>query len=250
MFETSVVQARAKAAARRPLLFSLSIGAHAAAVIGVVTMSVAGVTLPDRAPNQLRVPVFFHLPPMLGDGGTPKRSPAGAPPPPQKRPAAPSTAVAPRTLPEHVAEVASTQSTSSDTGPATGDSTNTGPAGTPGVPWGTKDGVIPDGPPATSDEPAKIYQLSGDVKAPVVLHRVMPPYPEIARRMGLNGFVIVECIIDRSGQVRDARVVRSSFAAFEQPALDAIHQWKFAPGSLNGAPVNVQFDLTVTFQVR
>ena len=45
-------------------------------------------------------------------------------------------------------------------------------------------------------------------------------------------------------------MVRSSFAAFEQPALDAIHQWQFAPGSLNGAPVNVQFDLTVTFQVR
>src|SRR5436305_13323031 len=119
MFETSVVQARAKAAARRPLLFSLSIGAHAAAVIGIVTMSVAGVTLPDRAPNQLRVPVLFHLPPMLGDGGTPKRAPAAAPPPQaQKRPAAPAMVVAPNMVPEHVTEVASTTpSTSADTGP-------------------------------------------------------------------------------------------------------------------------------------
>jgi protein TonB len=254
MFETSVVQARVKAVARRPLLFSMSIGAHAAALVGVVTMSIAGVTLPTSAPNQLRIPVIASLPPMLGDGGTPKRAPAATPPAQQpKRQTAPPAVTAPNVVPSAVPQVASAQtSTATDIGPATGSGgSDTGPAGTPGVPWGSPQGVLPDGPPATAEAPAaKIYQVVGDVKAPVVLKRVAPTYPEMARRARLNGFVILECIIDQNGRIRDARVLRSSSLAFEQPALDAIQKWEFSPGSLDGKPVNVQFDLTVNFRVN
>jgi protein TonB len=253
MFETSVVQARAKAAARRPLLFSMSIGAHAAALVAAVTMSIAGVTLPANAPNQLRIPVIASLPPMLGDGGTPKRAPAATPPAQQpKRQTAPATPAAPNLVPDTVPQVASAQtSTATGIGPATGSGTDTGPIGTPGVPWGSRVGVVTDGPPATAEAPeAKIYQVAGDVKAPVVLSRVTPKYPEMARRARLNGFVVLECIIDENGRIRDARVLRSSFLAFEQPALDAIQKWEFAPGTLGGKPVNVQFDLTVNFHVN
>jgi len=251
MFETSVVQARAKAAARHPLLFSLSIGAHAAAVVGIVTMSVAGVTLPDHAPNQLRIPIIASLPPMLGNGGAPKRAPAAAPPPQApKRTAAPATVVAPAQVPDQVPQVATTQATSTDLGP-TGNSTSDDTSG-PGVPWGNKDiGVGTDGPPATDTAPAaKIYTVGSDVKAPKIIHRVDPQYPELGRRMRLNGLVILECIIDDTGHIRDVHILRASHAVFEQPALDAIRQWQFAPGTMNGVPVNVQFNLTVTFHLN
>src|SRR5206468_193559 len=122
MFETSVVQARAKAAARRPLLFSLSIGAHATAVIGIVTMSVAGVTLPDRAPNQLRIPIIASLPAMFGDEGKPKKAQVLQPAQPPKRAATTSAVVAPTLVPEHVTQLASTPSSTTDAGPSTGDS--------------------------------------------------------------------------------------------------------------------------------
>lgn len=249
MFETSVVRARVQATARRPLLLSLSIGAHAAVVIGAVVASVATVSLPKHAPNQVTIPVFMHLPVMQGDGGAQKKTPAAAPPQTVKRQAAPSTVVAPSVVPDQVTPVA-TQATTADLGPI-GDATGptTGDKSGPGVPWGTPDGVLPDGPPATG-APPKIYTVTGDVKAPVVLRRVSPPYPEMPRRMGLNGFVILECIIDQTGHIRDAHVVRSSFAAFEQPALNAVYQWHFAPGTLGGRPVDVQFDLKVTFQVN
>ncbi len=249
MFETSVVQARVKATARRPLLLSLSIGAHAAVVIGAVAASVATVSLPKHAPNQVTIPVFMHLPPMLGDGGAQKKTPAATPPQAVKRQVAPSTVVAPNVVPDQVTPV-TTQATAADVGPA-GDTTGptTGDATGPGVPWGTKDGVVDNSPPTTAPPP-KIYTVTGDVKPPVVLRRVSPPYPEVARRMRLNGFVILECIIDQTGHIRDAHVVRSSFAAFEQPALDAVYQWQFAPGTLGGRPVDVQFDLKVTFQVN
>ena len=86
------------------------------------------------------------------------------------------------------------------------------------------------------------------MKAPIVIHRVLPEYPRVAMIARKNGWVIVECIIDRSGHIRDQ--VGSSFAAFEQPALQAVQQWVFSPGTLRGAPVDTIFNLTVTFQLR
>jgi len=249
MFETSVLRARAQSADRRAILLSLSIGGHALVVIGVIAASVATVSLPRHAPNQFSIPMFtipVEIQPKLGDGGVKKTllSPA-----PVKRPAAPSMVSAPSVVPDVVAPVTA-QATTADVGPV-GNNT-AGPASDdsgPGVPWGSKDGVLVDGPPATG-APPKIYTVSGDVKAPVVIRRVTPPYPPTAQRMRLNGFVILQCIIDQSGQIRDAHVVKSSFGAFEQPALDAVQQWQFRPGTLNGQPVDVIFDLKVTFEIR
>ena len=120
-----------------------------------------------------------------------------------------------------------------------------------GVPWGVKDS-IGDGPPITNAAPPDTdvpLPVSGDVKAPVVMHRVTPPYPRAALAARMNGQVIVECIIDKTGRVRDARVVRSSSTLFEQAAIDAVLQWQFAPGSLHGKAIDTIFDLTVTFKV-
>jgi TonB family protein len=253
MFETSVVQARAKAAARRPLLLSVSITAHAAVITAVVATSLATVSLPKRAPNQVTIPVFDRLPPMQGDNGgqqqQQKKTPAVTPPQTVKRETAPpATPAAPQVVPDHV-EPLQTADTGPASDPGPGPGSNT--PGTPGVPWGKPGGLDTDGPPAKADVPeAKIYTVSGDVKSPRVLRRVSPPYPEVARRMRLNGTVILECIIDQSGHIRDAKVLQSSFAAFEQPALDAIRQWEFAPGTLNGQPVNVQFNLTISFHLN
>jgi len=245
MFETSVVQARARAAARRPLLLSISIAVHAAAIAGVIAASVATVKVPERAPRQMTF-LAVTLPPKLGDDGqTQQRKPAATQPQTERRAPATATVATPNTIPNTV-----TPMTAADTGPITGDAS--GPpatAGTPGVPWGTPDGFDINGPPAVV-APPKIYTVAEGIKPPVVIHRVTPPYPELARRMHLGGFVVVECIIDQSGHVRDARVLTSSNAVFEQPALDAVRQWQFAPGMLNGAPVDVQFDLTVTFHLN
>jgi len=98
-------------------------------------------------------------------------------------------------------------------------------------------------------EPDVPLPVGGDVKAPVVLRRVQPFYPKLALTARMNGSVIVECIIDKTGRVRDERVLRSTSTLFDQSALDAVQQWQFAPGSLHGKAVDTIFDLTVTFRV-
>jgi protein TonB len=92
-------------------------------------------------------------------------------------------------------------------------------------------------------------RIVGDVKAPVVIRRVQPLYPKLAINVRMNGTVIVECIIDKTGRVREAHVLRSTSTMFDQSALDAVQQWLFAPGSLHGQAVDTIFDLTVTFRV-
>ena len=247
MFETSVVRVQARAADRRLGLLTVSVVAHTAIIVAIVAAGLASVKMPNQAPMQMTIPVFSHIPPALG---TPNARPAVKPPTPQQpqtqRAPVPQTVVAPSTIPQTTE--ATTASTSTGIDPQSTGSSDTGPLG---VPWGSPDGVG-DGPPATTTEVAQAGPLVagvGDVKAPIVLHRVTPRYPRAAMIARMNGFVIVECIIDRTGVVRDVKVVKSSSELFEQRTLDAVQQWQFAPGSLYGKPVDTIFDLTVTFQI-
>ena len=111
---------------------------------------------------------------------------------------------------------------------------------------GVMGGIVTDTAPPPPSAPLRV---GGDVKAPVVINRVEPSYPEVARKARISGIVIVECIIDRTGAVRDAKVVQSSSKLFEQSALDAVQRWQFSPGTLHGQPLDTIFDLTVKFEI-
>ena len=97
--------------------------------------------------------------------------------------------------------------------------------------------------------PEGVFRVGGDVKAPVVISRVEPIYPEDARKARVAGIVIIEALIDRNGNVREARVLKPLPFALDQAALDSVRQWKFRPGTRNGEPVDVLFNLTINFQL-
>ena len=110
---------------------------------------------------------------------------------------------------------------------------------------GVVGGVITDTAP--KDVPLRV---GGDVKAPVVINRVEPVYPEVARKARISGIVIVECIIDKGGTVRDVQVLKGLPFGLDQAAVEAVKKWKFKPGTLNGQPVDVIFNLTVNFKLN
>ncbi|HSY48749.1 MAG TPA: energy transducer TonB [Thermoanaerobaculia bacterium] len=91
-------------------------------------------------------------------------------------------------------------------------------------------------------------RVSGDVKAPRLIHRVEPVYPEEARKARITGVVIVKAVITREGKVKDA-VVLKPVPMLNDAALAAVKQWTFEPGTLNGQPVDVVFDLAVNFSL-
>jgi protein TonB len=99
----------------------------------------------------------------------------------------------------------------------------------------------------TGDTPQRV---GGNVKAPVIIRQVQPEYTEVARKARVKGIVIIEAVIDRNGNVTEARILKPLPMGLDQQALSAIRQWKFKPGTLNGQPVPVYYNLTVNFQLE
>lgn len=85
-------------------------------------------------------------------------------------------------------------------------------------------------------------------KAPVIIKRVQPVYPEIARKAGIEGTVWVELWITKEGKVKKAVVVKSASEIFNQPTLDAAMQFVFTPAMMQNGPVAVW--VTMPFHYR
>jgi len=93
-------------------------------------------------------------------------------------------------------------------------------------------------------------RVGGDVNAPTAISRIEPQYTELARKARIEGIVIIEAIINTNGDVTDARVLKPLPLGLDQAALDAVKRWKFKPGTLNGQPVPVIYNLTINFRLQ
>jgi TonB family protein len=69
--------------------------------------------------------------------------------------------------------------------------------------------------------------------APAVLSRVELEYPPDAKPAKLSGSVKVEVVVNEKGEVYEAKLL-SGHPWFQQPALNAVVQWKFQPLIVNG----------------
>jgi protein TonB len=99
------------------------------------------------------------------------------------------------------------------------------------------------GAPGERDENG-VYRVGGAVTPPQRLGT--PQYPPEARAAGIQGVVIAEVVIDPSGNVTDAKVLRS-IPLLDEPALRAVRDWHYAPTVINGQPVPVRMTVTVNF---
>lgn len=75
-------------------------------------------------------------------------------------------------------------------------------------------------------------------------------YPEMARKAGIEGRVIVQFIVTEEGNVEDPRVVRGIGGGADEEALRCVRQAKFEPGRQRGEPVPVQYSLPVVFRLQ
>lgn len=105
--------------------------------------------------------------------------------------------------------------------------------------------AAPAPPPGEPDENG-VYRVGGPVRPPPKTADVAPVYPTLANAAGLNGIVIVEAIVDETGRVRDAKVLRS-IPLLDEAALAAVRQWQYAPTIIDGRAVPVKMTVTVNF---
>jgi len=75
-------------------------------------------------------------------------------------------------------------------------------------------------------------------------------YPEMARKAGIEGRVIIQFIVNEQGQVENPRVVRGIGGGCDEEALRVVKQAEFVPGRQRGQPVRVQYSLPIVFKLQ
>jgi len=100
-------------------------------------------------------------------------------------------------------------------------------------------------PPGRTDP----LRVGGDVKAPVNTTRVNPIYPEEARAKRIQGIGILEVLIDKTGIVKDATVLKRLPYGLSEAAVEAVRQWTFVPATKDGQAVDAVFNLTINFRL-
>jgi TonB family protein len=104
---------------------------------------------------------------------------------------------------------------------------------------------------ATGAQPTEpgVFRPGNGVTMPRLLHDVKPQYTSEAMQKRIQGMVLIECVVNTDGSVRDVKVVRSLDALYglDEQAIEAAKQWRFAPGTRNGQPVPVMVSLEMTF---
>jgi len=164
--------------------------------------------------------VNFYLPSQKPRHGSPKKEPEQTPqkPEPESQPEAPKfllTANAPAELPAA--------------------------APSKGEPQKAEGGGVPE---AVSE----IGSLDNMDFAP--LYNPSPAYPEIARAAGMEGFVLVELLIDENGMVVEFKILQvSGHPQFGKETEKVISRWKFPPPRQNGKPVRVKYVYKILFRL-
>jgi protein TonB len=89
-----------------------------------------------------------------------------------------------------------------------------------------------------------IYQVDSE---PRVMSEVKIPYPDEARRAGIEGTVTLSITVDNEGRVVAAKIVKGQGYGLDEAALTAIRRFRFKPAVKNGEAVSTEMKYSYTF---
>lgn len=86
-------------------------------------------------------------------------------------------------------------------------------------------------------------------RAPAVIAKCAPLYPEAARRAKIEGTVVLYVEIDPNGKARHFHVQHSLGLDLNEQAIQAVKNWRFSPGKMDGKLVSVPATIEVNFRL-
>jgi len=126
-----------------------------------------------------------------------------------------------------------------------------------GIPGGQMNGVIGGIVNSTSTlaavpkfvpvTPQRI-RISQGVTKGLLVQRMEPTYPTLAKQARVQGEVVLSAVIDTNGQIQNLQLV-SGHPMLVPAAIAAVKQWRYKPYLLNGQPVEVETTITVIFNL-
>lgn len=84
---------------------------------------------------------------------------------------------------------------------------------------------------------------------PEVLDRVLPSYPPMARKNGVQAMVVVRVLVDENGRVNEARVLRGH-PLLDDAVVEAVRAWRFRPAQRDGHAVAGRKLVKIPFRLR
>jgi protein TonB len=126
-----------------------------------------------------------------------------------------------------------------------------------GIPGGQLGGVIGGIVNATSNTAAipkfvpvtpQRVRISQGVTKGLLVQKIEPQYPPLARAARVQGDVVLSAVIDTNGQITNLQLV-SGHPMLVPAAIAAVKQWRYKPYLLNRQPVEVETTITVIFSL-
>ncbi|HXZ33795.1 MAG TPA: energy transducer TonB [Terriglobales bacterium] len=120
-----------------------------------------------------------------------------------------------------------------------------------GVPGGSMGGVIGGIISSTPVAVPKVatpqrVRVSQGVTQGLLIRKVQPTYPPLARQARIQGSVLLQAEISKEGTIENLRLI-SGHPMLAPAAIEAVKQWRYKPYILNGEPVEVETQITVNF---
>ena len=122
------------------------------------------------------------------------------------------------------------------------------PGGVPGGQMGgVIGGIISSAPVAVPKvaTPQRV-RVSQGVTQGLLIRKVQPNYPPLARQARIQGAVQLQAEISKEGTIENLRLI-SGHPMLAPAAIEAVKQWRYKPYILNGEPVEVETQITVDF---
>lgn len=132
-----------------------------------------------------------------------------------------------------------------------------GPGSTAGAGSGERGGNGNDvgrgiGPGRDAGIDGGVFRVGNGVTAPRLIYSRPPVYTNDAMRARISGTVLLECIVEPDGTVRQLKILRSLDPVYglDEQAIKAVRAWRFAPATRHGEPVAVVVTVETAFTIH
>ena len=107
---------------------------------------------------------------------------------------------------------------------------------------------LPPPPPPKSDKLSKFFAFD---EPPVLIKKVAPRYPELARQAGIEGAVTLRVLVNEKGKVVSVVVLHSDVTpAMDNAAIAAVRQFRFKPARQRMKPVKAFMAIPLVFRLH
>jgi protein TonB len=154
--------------------------------------------------------------------------------------------IEPARIPTHVEMIQETSAPPQinyDNGPGVPGSTGKGSGGDV---WKSLSDAPPrPSPPPPPAQPVRQFRASSLLQGSII-RKVQPIYPVLAKNAHIQGAVVLEALISKSGRIENLQLV-SGHPMLVPATIEAVRQWQYKPYILNGEAIEVETQITVNF---